>query len=79
MHTGSKGWLQLRMLVLTEERFTCRACGRFGDHVDHVNGKAGEFADYERANLQCLCLECHSRKTRKESNAKAQRWTGKPW
>lgn len=59
----------LRALVLVEELYTCRACGLYGDQVDHIDGKASEWDDYRRDNLQCLCLSCHSAKTMRELNA----------
>lgn len=77
MNTGSRHWRNLRALVLTEERYLCRMCGRFGDHVDHINGHADQWEDYRRDNLQCLCRACHSAKTMREQNASGAmgQWT----
>jgi 5-methylcytosine-specific restriction protein A len=69
MNTGSKAWRQLRARVLIEERYTCRMCKAFGDHVDHIDGKSESHDDYRRDNLQCLCHACHSAKTMRELNA----------
>lgn len=63
MHTGSKAWRALRAIVLEDELYKCRWCGKFGDHVDHIDGKAENPEDYRRENLQVLCASCHSRKT----------------
>lgn len=74
MNTGSKGWRLLRERVLVEEAYTCRVCRKFGDHVDHIDGQSDKFEDYRRDNLQCLCHQCHSAKTMRESNAKAAKY-----
>lgn len=66
MHTGSKAWRQLRMLILTRDGFSCAACGGYGDQVDHIDGDShNNYHD----NLQTLCCSCHSRKTLKEQQA----------
>lgn len=63
LNTSSREWRYIRACVLLEERYTCRACGKFGDQVDHIDGKAQHRDDYRRENLQTLCHRCHSAKT----------------
>lgn len=65
-HTGSKAWRLQRERVLIRDRFTCRACGHYGDQVDHITGNADEVVSDEE--LQTLCLPCHSSKTMTEQN-----------
>lgn len=62
--TNSTAWRKLRAQVLREEPL-CTECTkrnriRAATQVDHVDGNAQNNA---RANLQGLCLPCHSRKT----------------
>lgn len=66
MHTGSKAWRQLRMQILARDGFTCAACGCYGDQVDHRDGNSH---NNDHDNLQTLCINCHSRKTRQEQDA----------
>jgi len=63
MHTGSKGWRIQRLRVLRRDMFICRACGKFGDQVDHIHDDADQHVTDDR--LQTLCQPCHSRKTAK--------------
>lgn len=63
LHTGSKAWERLRLIVLRRDLYECRACGGRGDQVDHVDGNDSNNA---LANLQTLCGPCHSRKTAME-------------
>lgn len=64
-------WLKLRAQVLADEPL-CRHCVATGyvtpaTDVDHiVNGQGDYTDDNSRDNLQALCHECHSRKTRAE-------------
>lgn len=62
-------WRRLRARVLAEEPL-CRHCLRDGrvtaaTDVDHITAKARGGTD-DRANLQPLCHQCHSRKTATE-------------
>lgn len=66
MHTGSKGWKLQRMRVLQRDLFTCKACGHYGDQVDHIRNNAAEHVSDDE--LQTLCLHCHSAKTMREMN-----------
>ena len=66
MHTGSKAWRLLRMQILARDGCACAGCGSYGDQVDHIDGDSHNNA---HDNLQTLCINCHSRKTRKEQDA----------
>lgn len=76
-------WRKLRGLVLARDAYTCqgrgsdgRRCGRAvagrDAQVDHIVGRRAGGLD-ELANLQTLCLSCHSRKTATEG-----RWGPRP-
>ena len=69
MHTGSKAWQQLRLVILQRDNYLCTDCGRFGDQVDHDDGDSH---NNDPDNLKTRCLRCHSSKTRKEQNAAAR-------
>lgn len=60
LHTGSKAWRVLRDIVLRRDEYECKACGKFGDHVDHIDNDSH---NNDLCNLQTLCLACHSSKT----------------
>lgn len=68
---NSAAWLKLRAQVLADEPL-CRMCAAAGyttpaTDVDHIDNGAGDYTDdNSRDNLQPLCHECHSRKTRAE-------------
>lgn len=64
---NSAAWKRLRAQVLAEEP-RCRACATSGlvsaaTDVDHISNDGD---DNSRDNLQPLCHECHSSKTRAE-------------
>lgn len=65
MHTGSKAWRQLRMVILQRDLYTCATCGKYGDQVDHIDGND---SNNDPGNLQTLCLRDHSAKTMRELN-----------
>ena len=65
MHTGSKAWLQLRLVILQRDNYLCTDCGRFGDQVDHDDGDSH---NNDPDNLKTRCIRCHSSKTRREQN-----------
>ena len=59
-------WSYLRQQVLVEAAYTCAVCGLITQQldVDHIvkhDGRPDVF--WDRANLQALCVPCHSRKT----------------
>lgn len=72
LHTGSKAWRIIRGLVLDRDRYKCKACGKFGDQVDHIDNDSH---NNDIGNLQTLCLACHSSKTSAEQAGRA--WTVK--
>lgn len=64
----TKEWRSARFAVLREEPL-CRHCARIGytkraECVDHIVPISKGGAEYDRDNLQALCISCHNRKTR---------------
>lgn len=63
---ATKRWKILRDQVRQEEPFCRTDCGRLTDDIDHIMPHRGDEAlFFDRSNLQGLCLECHSAKTRR--------------
>ena len=63
-----KRWPALRQAARRRDDWKCVQCGHRGRiEVDHIRPvrDAPELA-FELSNLQCLCRQCHSRKTRIE-------------
>jgi len=59
-------WSHLRRAVLCDAAYTCAACGTIQadlavDHIVKHEGNPELF--WNRANLQALCVSCHSQKT----------------
>jgi 5-methylcytosine-specific restriction endonuclease McrA len=73
MHTGSKGWRMLRLVILQRDGFTCAACKHYGDQVDHIDNDSH---NNDAGNLQTLCAVCHSSKTRAEQDGRAGQGRG---
>lgn len=88
--TNSTAWRKIREHVLLRDLYTCQAagCGRLvggkGEaHVDHVDNDP---SNNDMANLQTLCVACHSSKTATEDggfgnrrpNAAGQSYPQKP-
>jgi 5-methylcytosine-specific restriction endonuclease McrA len=48
----------VRRQVRIRDHGLCRACGRPGEEIDHINGDSSALA-----NLQLLCRDCHYTKT----------------
>ena len=77
----TKRWKALRQQVLRRDNYKCVSCSAAGDlEIDHVKPvrDAPELA-YEIDNLQALCRQCHSAKTRAEvfgkpENTEKRRW-----
>ncbi|PKG49280.1 MULTISPECIES: HNH endonuclease [Halomonadaceae] len=69
-------WQRLRAQVIAEEPL-CRHCLARGvvsptTDVDHIHNGDGDYSDdNSRENLQGLCHECHSHKTRAEMDGSA--------
>jgi 5-methylcytosine-specific restriction enzyme A len=60
-------WQRLRQRVCLEQAYACALCGYVTQQleVDHVRKHEGDpVLFWDRANLQGLCTECHTRKTR---------------
>jgi 5-methylcytosine-specific restriction protein A len=68
--TYSATWRRLREQILVRDEYTCRHCGRYGNHVDHVDNDSHNNAE---SNLQTLCAACHSTKTAQEQAGKPSR------
>lgn len=71
-------WQQLRMEVLTRDKFTCQmvGCGKVTGKTsqlvcDHIQPHRGnERLFWDLSNLQCLCKPCHDRlKQRQEQSS----------
>ena len=63
-----KRWPALRQAARRRDNWCCVKCGHRGRiEVDHIKPvrDAPELA-FDLTNLQCLCRQCHSRKTRIE-------------
>jgi 5-methylcytosine-specific restriction endonuclease McrA len=75
---ATKRWRDLRDDVLLAAGFACARCGwattdtskLVADHVTPHRGDLRLF--WDRENLQCLCVPCHSRVKQVEENA--ARW-----
>jgi 5-methylcytosine-specific restriction endonuclease McrA len=51
--------LLVRNAIYKRDNKTCRLCERLGTDIDHINGSS-----FEMNNLQVLCKDCHSKKTK---------------
>jgi len=62
-------WKALRFMARRRDGFACVQCGKKGRlEVDHVKPiRTHPELALELTNLQCLCIGCHSRKTRLET------------
>lgn len=71
---SSKKWLNTRDSIRKRDKMTCRKCGSFSEtkyEVDHIIELTWDNIDnwdisYNPDNLQLLCHNCHTRKTRKD-------------
>lgn len=63
---SGRQWQAIRKAVLEREPL-CRECGAPATDVDHIDGNN---ANNAFSNLQPLCHADHSRKTRREMNAR---------
>ena len=64
-------WDKLRLKILVRDRYLCQVCLNLGvmkeaKQVDHIVNKAIG-GNNDPSNLQSICIECHKRKTQKES------------
>lgn len=70
-HTAHAQWLAQRQRILIRDSYRCNHCGKWGNHVDHIDNDAHR--DVADDRLQVLCIECHGRKTRAEQGE--LKWT----
>lgn len=71
---SSNKWLSVRDSIRKRDKMTCKKCGSFTSkyyEVDHIQELTWDnISDYDIAynpnNLQLLCHNCHTRKTRKD-------------
>ena len=74
----TRRWKGLRLAILDAANWTCAACGRYGNEVDHLRPLQRGGKAWDRGNLQVLCRACHIEKTRrentKEPGPKARAW-----
>ncbi|WP_083283820.1 HNH endonuclease [Staphylococcus sp. HMSC10C03] len=65
----SKQWQNTRELVMIDNHYLCRQCGRQANVVDHIIPTKVDWSKrLEKENLQPLCNECHNRKTKREQS-----------
>lgn len=57
-----------RQQILKRDYWTCRLCGRYGNHADHVVPLQHGGAVLDADNGQCLCVPCHRTKTASENS-----------
>lgn len=63
----SRQWQRMREIVLMENDYICRSCGRQAQMVDHIIPTKVDWSKrLEKENLQPLCYECHNQKTKRE-------------
>ena len=67
LHAGK--WAATRRVVLERDRWRCTACGKYGNHVDHITPLQREPGQdpFDVNGLQVLCKPCHIQKTRAEN------------
>ncbi len=65
---GGRPWRRLKQKIHLRDEWTCCSCGRVTMELelDHIVNVAQGGTDDE-ANLQSLCVECHKKKTSRES------------
>jgi 5-methylcytosine-specific restriction enzyme A len=64
----TKRWQRIRLKVLTDQLWTCQRCKRVitekgQAHVDHKVPHRGNAEAFWKGELQCLCIECHAKKS----------------
>ena len=65
--TRTARWKRLRREILRRDNYKCVKCGAAGMlECDHIQPVRNGGAEYDPANLQMLCKQCHSTKTRAE-------------
>ena len=57
-------WRRLRLVILQRDPICVKCKRKASTHVDHIRAHKGDQTLFwDQANLQGLCLSCHSRKT----------------
>jgi 5-methylcytosine-specific restriction enzyme A len=72
---GLRRWKMMRDEVLLDALFSCARCGTLepdtsklvADHIIPHRGRSELF--WDRANLQCLCKDCHDTVKQREEQA----------
>jgi 5-methylcytosine-specific restriction protein A len=61
---GTPRWRELRLKILTRDRFTCQECGGKANSADHIKPftDATDPLAWQSSNLQSMCQRCHGRK-----------------
>lgn len=64
----------LRLRLMAESKFTCQKCGRQPESrndliLDHIKPIALGSAEFDKENLQILCIPCNKIKTAKDMKA----------
>lgn len=80
--TRTKRWAVLRHVILERDGWACRCCGKraLRLEVDHVKSvRLRPDLAFDPRNLQALCPQCHTRKTRLEVGHKEKSPERKAW
>ena len=62
-HPTSVRWNDLRLEALKRDNYRCLKCGNPAEEVDHIQEIWEGGPEFDLANLQSLCHECHVSKT----------------
>lgn len=65
----SQAWQAIRLRALMRDGYTCRVCGARATEIDHIieltpENISNQDISLNLANLQSLCHDCHTRKTK---------------
>lgn len=65
---GGRPWRRVKQQIHERDDWTCCQCGRVTTDLecDHIVNTAQGGTD-DKDNLQSLCVDCHKKKTQKES------------